>query len=310
MALTENIPLLAAVFAGVTSLFMMLALLLRRPATSVDDRLMEAAPSGGRAAAPPTSANPANQRLSKIGNMLMPQDESRLARLKSRLQQAGLYRQHATAVYLGVKFVLMISPIFVGLLIAAAGLLTITQAIVAGTCVGLLASLASSAYLAQLTKERQVRIRRALPDALDVIVVCLEGGLSLPAAFDRVATELREAHPLLSTEMAIVRREVQLGRSTGAALRQFADRFDVEEIRSLASVIIQAERFGASIVQALRVHAEALRIKRYQHAEAQAQKAPVKLIFPTVLCIFPALYIVLMGPAAVRLLDMLDKFGK
>jgi tight adherence protein C len=145
-----------------------------------------------------------------------------------------------------------------------------------------------------------------MPDALDVIVVCVEGGLSLPASFARVSAELREAHPLLADEMSILQREVQLGRTTGEALREFADRFDVDELRSLASVVTQAERFGASIVNALRVHADTLRVKRHQNAEAMAQKAPVKLIFPTVLMIFPALYIVLMGPAAVQLLEMLE----
>jgi len=108
--------------------------------------------------------------------------------------------------------------------------------------------------------------------------------------------------------MAIVQREVQLGRTTGEALKDFANRFDAEELRSLASVVAQSERFGASVVKAMRVHADTLRLKRYQWAEAQAQKAPLKLIFPTVLLIFPALYIVLMGPAGVRVMEMLDRF--
>jgi tight adherence protein C len=227
----------------------------------------------------------------------------------SRLRQAGLYRRHSSMVFLGVKFFLMVTPVMAGLALSAMGLLPLLHAVLIGVVVGLVGNLASGIWLGHLKGKRQTCIRRALPDALDVIVVCMEGGLSLPASFERVSSELRGVYPLLADEMAIVQREIQLGRSTGEALRQFADRFDVDELRSMASVVIQAERFGASVVKAMRVHAETLRMKRYQHAEEQAQKAPVKLIFPTVLCIFPALYVVLMGPAGVQLLEMLDNMG-
>jgi tight adherence protein C len=199
----------------------------------------------------------------------------------------------------------MIAPLLVGVGLSLVGMLSLLEGIIFGTFVGLLGYLAPALWLAHLKRSRQTQIRRALPDALDVIVVCLEGGLSLSGAMEKVSVELNDAHPLLASELAIVRREIQLGRTTGQALKQFADRFDAEELRSLASVVIQAERFGASIVKAFRVHADSLRLRRYQYAEAQAQKAPVKLIFPTVLFIFPALYIVLMGPAGVELLDLL-----
>jgi tight adherence protein C len=247
--------------------------------------------------------------LPYFGAMLTPDNASRMGRLKSRMQQAGLYRRQSTAVYLGSKFVLMITPMIVGLGLASIGFMSLGQGVIFGSAIGLTGTIVPSFWVYHLKSERQKNIRRALPDALDVIVICMEGGLSLPGSLARVATELRYAHPLLADEMAIVRREIQLGRSTGEALRQFADRFDTEELRSLASVITQAERYGASIVNALRVHADTLRMKRYQYAETQAQKAPVKLIFPTVLCIFPALYIVLMGPAGVQLMSLLEKIG-
>jgi tight adherence protein C len=146
-----------------------------------------------------------------------------------------------------------------------------------------------------------------MPDALDVIVVCLEGGLSLPGSIHRVSTELRTAHRTLAAEMTIVQREIQLGRSTGEALQRFANRFDVEELRSLASVILQAERFGASVIKALKVHADSLRLKRRQKAEEMAQKASVKLVFPTVLFIFPSLFVVLVGPAVFDIIGMFMK---
>src|SRR5262249_56467674 len=111
----------------------------------------------------------------------------------------------------------------------------------------------------------------------------------------------------LAAELNIVQREIQLGRSTGEALRQFACRADLEEIRSLASVVIQSERFGASLVKALRVHAETLRQKRMQYAEEMAQKASTKMLFPTILLIFPGIFIVILGPAAIQIFTMLSR---
>jgi tight adherence protein C len=152
-------------------------------------------------------------------------------------------------------------------------------------------------------------MRRALPDALDLLVICVEAGLSLPAALVRITKELRSAYPMLALEMMIVHREIQLGHTTGEALKRFGDRFDLEEVRSLASVIRQAERFGASIVNAIRVHAETLRHLRLEQARERAQKATVKLLFPTVLCIFPAMFVVILGPAVFDILELFDRLN-
>jgi tight adherence protein C len=152
-------------------------------------------------------------------------------------------------------------------------------------------------------------LRRALPDALDVIIICVEAGLSVQAAMAKVSRELSSVHPLLAAEMMICQREMQLGASAGEALNRLSQRFDLAEMRSLASVISQAERFGASIISALRVHAQTLREKRFQRAEELAQKASVKLVFPTIAFIFPALFVVLAGPAVVRIFGMFDKMG-
>jgi tight adherence protein C len=193
-----------------------------------------------------------------------------------------------------------------GIIASTLGLLTMSEGVLYGFIAAGVGTIAPGYWLEMKKKKRQTQLRRALPDALDVIIVSLEGGLSLPAAFQKVLTELRTAHPMLSAEMSIVRREIQLGRSTGQALQRMAERFDVEEIRSMASVIIQAERFGASVVKALRVHADSLRLKRQQQAEEKAQKASVKLVFPTVLFIFPTLFVVLVGPAAFDILKMFE----
>ncbi|MCA9248857.1 MAG: type II secretion system F family protein [Planctomycetales bacterium] len=303
MILTDVQLILLGVIA-VGSLLAIVAMLSRSGDAAVSDRMAEfTRPKSTRAQREQKASKAA---LPKIGKLIMPDEESRQEKLSSRMLQAGLYQRNSSAFYMGVKFLLMVMPLGVGILLFVSGMLPLYQGILFGVVVGLLGTVLPAAWLNHLKSKRQQNIRRALPDALDVTVVCLEGGLSLPAALDRVAAELKGAHPLLASEMEIVRREIQLGRTTGEALREFAERFDVEELRSMASVITQAEKFGASIVKAMRVHADSMRIRRYQYAEAMAQKAPVKLIFPTVLCIFPALYIVLMGPAGVRLKQMLD----
>jgi tight adherence protein C len=304
--MNENAILAIAAFGVASSFVMLLVLLFGKRTSQIDARLGDTPRSRHSQA----RAFVAKQSLlPRMGATILPEDEGKRNRLTARLRQAGLYQRHSTGVYLGLKIVLLVVPLVAGMLLSLIGMLDIVYGLLFGLLVALLGTLLPSLWLAYLKSKRQTQVRRAMPDVLDVIVVCLEGGLSLPAAFSRVANELQTAHPLLAAEMAIVRKEIQLGRTTGEALRQFADRFDVEELRSLASVVIQSERFGASVVKALRVHADSFRIKRHQYAEAQAQKAPLKLVFPTVLFIFPALYIVLMGPAGITLYDMLDSFG-
>ena len=134
--------------------------------------------------------------------------------------------------------------------------------------------------------------------------------MSLSASLSRVARELATAHPMLALELAIVERETQMGRTTGESMREFARRFDLEELRSLASVILQAERFGSSVTQAMEVYAETLRLKRHQRAEEMAQKAAVKIIFPTLFCIFPGIFIVILGPAAIQIMTTLSSLTK
>jgi tight adherence protein C len=246
----------------------------------------------------------ARTALPRMGAPLVPDNPETRTKLQARLLHAGLYSRQAMALFLGMKVLLMIGPALLGLAAGMLGLVPIANGVVFGALLGALGMVGPSFWLDKRKAARQTRFRRALPDALDVLVICLEGGLSLPGAFRRVASELRTAHPILATELNIVQREIQLGRSPGEALRQFGERSDLEEIRSLAAVVIQAERFGASLVKALRVHADTLRVKRIQHAEEMAQKAVVKIIFPTILCIFPAMVLVVVGPAVIQVIEM------
>lgn len=252
----------------------------------------------------------ARTALPKMGAPLVPEDEESRTRLRMRLIQAGYYGRQAMVYFLGIKVLLMVAPPVVGLAAGVLGLIDVTYGIIFGAILGLGGMIGPSFWLDRRKSSRQSSFRRALPDALDVLVICLEGGLSLPGAMRRVAGELRTAHPMLGLELNIVQREVQMGRSAGEALRQFAERADLEEIRSLASVIIQAERYGASLVKALRVHAESLRIKRLQYAEEMAQKAATKILFPTILFIFPATFVVILGPAVIQILQVFDSILK
>ncbi len=165
-------------------------------------------------------------------------------------------------------------------------------------------------FLDRLIRMRQERIRRSVPDALDLMVVCVEAGISLDAAILRVAREIRLAHTDLAHELAVVNRKTNAGIPRDVALRGLWQRTGVEEIRALVSSMIQSEKWGTSVATVLRVSAETLRRKRRQTAEKKAKQAPLKMTFPLVLFILPALFIVIMGPALVQVITEFGKIGQ
>jgi tight adherence protein C len=294
-------------FVAASSLLFLVLLLVGGRKSRLDSRLDDLAGKAGSVAEPDTVAQFARAALPKMATPLIPHDEEDRTRLQARLIHAGLYGRQAMPLFLGVKMLLMVAPVLLGIVAGSTGLLPARFGVLIGALLGVVGMVGPSAWLDRRKAKRQSRFRRALPDALDVLVICLEGGLSFAGALRRVVGELRTAHPHLAAELNIVQREIQLGRSTGEALRQFAGRADLEEIRSLASVVIQSERFGASLVKALRVHAETLRQKRMQYAEEMAQKASTKMLFPTILLIFPGVFIVILGPAAIQIVSMLAR---
>jgi tight adherence protein C len=300
--MTANGNLMLMAFLACSSFCLLVFLLVGRRKDSLEKRLDSLPNKGKNVPEVDGMAQLARSALPKMGAALLPHDAEKRTRLQARLIQAGLYQRQAMLFFLGVKMALMIGPPFLGLLAGLCGLIDVTVGLVFGTLLGITGLIGPSFWLDNRKKARQTSFRRALPDALDLLVICMEGGLSLPGALRRVAGELRTAHPPLAKELNIVQREVQLGRSPGEAMRLFADRAGLEEIRSLASVIIQAERYGASLVKALRVHAETLRVKRLQYAEEMAQKAATKVLFPTILFILPCVFIVIIGPAVVQIL--------
>jgi tight adherence protein C len=324
---TEAMIMLVAFLAASSGVLLVYTLVGARR-TRLDDRLetlderegVAALPGGmpvglpgdpGFPAPRPSTPNPFTQTtLPKLGTALIPTDEGEKTLLQARLIHAGLYGRQAMAIFMGIKLILTLIPIAIGLCVWLGGLLPTTEGLMIAGAMGIGGLVGPSFWLDYRKNKRQTSFRRALPDALDLLVICLEGGLSLPAALRRVSSELRTAHPLLCFELTIVQREIQLGSSPGEALQKMGIRTDLEEIRSLASVITQSERFGASLVKSLRVHAETLRLKRQQRAEEMAQKAAIKVLFPTLLFIFPAIFIVILGPAAFQIMEQLQEVMK
>ncbi len=165
-------------------------------------------------------------------------------------------------------------------------------------------------HLRARIRRRQEDIQDALPDALDLLVVCVEAGLGLNSAFIKIAEEFRLSSPFLSEEFDIVNREMVAGKPRIDALRALATRTGVEDVKALVAMLIQTERLGTSLSQSLRVHSDSLRTKRRQRAEEAAAKTTIKLVFPLVFCLFPALFIVILGPGAIQIFRILLPVGR
>jgi len=160
-------------------------------------------------------------------------------------------------------------------------------------------------WLARVTAARQKQIQNGLPDALDLLIVCVEAGAGLDAAIVKASEELALAYPALADELRLITTETRAGKPRLEAFRNFAQRTGVDDVRGLVAMLIQTDRFGTSIAQALRTHAMTSRTKRRQRAEERAAKLGVKLVFPLVFCLFPALYVVVLGPAVIKIMHSL-----
>ncbi len=220
--------------------------------------------------------------------------------IRERLVHAGFYRESFLPLLRLTRLVLLGVIILAGYLFSLTGKVSLQTGLTIGLLGSGFAALMPSFFLDYLKSQRQIAMRRALPDALDVIVVSLEGGLPVAASIRRVSAELAGVHPLLALELTIVQREVQMGRSLGEALHNLALRFDLDDLRSMASVIQQSERYGSSVTRAFRIFADSLRTRRMQEAEETARKAAVKMLLPTAIFIFPVLLAVILAPAVIQ----------
>jgi tight adherence protein C len=237
----------------------------------------------------------------KLGQSLRPVDEAALGKVRLELLNAGFRGENAVAVYYGMKLLTMLTTVAVAapLIISKYGLGTASLPYVA-VAAGLGFYL-PGIIVGQIKKRRMEAIFLGLPDAIDLMVVCVEAGLGLDTAMRRVTSELTTSCPTLCEEFMISNFQVQMGRARKDVLRDLGVRTGVDDLRALAAVIIQAEKFGSSIGQALRVQSDAMRIKRRQLAEERAAKTAVKIMIPLILFIFPGVFVVLVGPAAMQI---------
>ena len=245
-----------------------------------------------------------------LAKALRPKTEAEHGKLRDRLNHAGFRSENAPNVLLGLKVIGLIAGLFLGgsfsLFFTGITTRTLTQTVSAAGVLFYLPDL----VLRLLTSRRQEKIFLALPDALDLMVVCVEAGLGLDQAMRKVADEMAKSYRVLADEFALCNLQLQMGRSRNEVLHELGARTGVDDLRSLASILIQADKFGSSIGTALRVQSDSMRTRRAQIAEEKAAKTAVKLIFPLVLFIFPGIFVVLVGPAAITMVrEMLPMLG-
>ncbi|HWE86682.1 MAG TPA: type II secretion system F family protein [Terracidiphilus sp.] len=232
--------------------------------------------------------------LGKI-ERVVPKSQSEVSVVQQRLIRAGFRRESAMKLFYATK---VLVPLAFCVIIAVTGLAKQSAFVFYAAGLGL-GYLAPDFWLGRKIKKRGEEIRRTLPDVLDLLVVCLEAGLGMDQATARTAQELAETHPIIADELDVMVLEQRAGRPRADAWRNLAQRSDVDVVRNLVSTIVQAEQFGTSIAKTLRTHSDTMRTQRIQQVEEQAAKSTVKLIFPLVLFIFPCLFLVVLGPAAI-----------
>jgi len=241
---------------------------------------------------------------------VLPTSEVERSRVTRQLTYAGYRRPDALQIFYTIKFVLVL--LLPALVLAAAPFfpelatadLLIGVAIAAGA-----GMLLPGSVLDRLVDRRLRALRHGFPDALDLLVVCVESGLGLSAAIQRVADEIVVSHSELARELSLVNAETRAGVDRSQALRNLADRTGLDDIRGLVSLLIQTMRFGTSVADALRVYSEEFRDRRMQKAEEEAAKIGTKLIFPLVLCLFPSFFTVAIGPAVIRLINVFSELS-
>ncbi len=234
---------------------------------------------------------------------LQPKSEEDVGKLRAKLNYAGFRRESAVSVFLGLKTICLI----IGFL-AGGGALYFTKGATTETMMYTIAAAGVAFYVPEVVlwffkKSRQDNIFFGLPDALDLMVVCVEAGLGLDQAMRKVSEEMKKTYAVIAEEFGLCNLQLQMGRARNEVLHDLGARTGVDDLKALAAILIQADKFGSSVAQALRVQSDSMRTRRRQMAEEKAAKTAVKLIFPLVLFIFPAIFIVLVGPAAITMIN-------
>jgi tight adherence protein C len=249
--------------------------------------------------------------LEPINRFLLPSKGDERGKMERKLMYAGLRSGNALPLFYAIKTGLAL-VFLLAVLMAAAWVpqWTAAKVIFYAMLAAFIGLMLPNYVLDHMVERRQKRLRDAFPDALDLLVVCVEAGLGLTAAIQRVADELKFSHPELGVEFARVTAEMRAGVEREAALKALAYRTGLEDIRGLVSLLIQTLKFGTSIGETLRVYSEEFRDKRMQRAEELAAKIGTKLIFPLVFCLFPSFFVVAIGPAVVRIAEVFRFLGE
>lgn len=244
-----------------------------------------------------------------LGNRVKPKREDELSHLKKTFLKAGCRNENVTVIFFGIKSLLAILFFVIVLLLRFWTFKTMTspQFMLFSIIMALIGFYLPNLWLTLRIAGRKEKITLGLPDALDLMVVCVESGNGLDAAINRVGEEMRLSNRVLSDEFRLVGLEMRAGKQRQEALKNLAMRADVEDVTSLVTLLVQTDRFGTSIGQALRVHSDSMRTKRYQKAEEWANKIPIKLLFPLLFFIFPSLLVVVLGPAIITIMRTLIK---
>lgn len=241
--------------------------------------------------------------LEAVGERFAGDSARRMSNLQERLVHAGYRHPNAVTIFMGIRLLLAASlggGVLLGSSVLQVGALNVMVLAAFG---GVLGWMAPFLWLRVKRNRRQNEIQRALPDALDLLVVCVEAGLGLNQALMRVSDEMDRISPILADELTIVSLQIRAGTPRQEALQNLGERTGISDVRSLVGMLVQTDRFGTSIANALRVHADTLRDKRRQRAEEKAAKLSIKMLFPLVAFIFPAIFVVLLGPAVFRLME-------
>lgn len=242
----------------------------------------------------------------RIGNKVRPRDEKEVSHIQGLFLQAGLRSRKAVVMFFGMKLIFALFLLTCFLLIRLFMyrdmdfLPTAAMAILV-TGVGFYVP---NFWLSFMVRRRREKMILGFPDALDLLVVCAEAGMGLDGALRRVGEEIRLSNKVVSDEFRMLNLELRAGKSRRDALRNLSSRTGLEDVNSLATLLIQTDKFGTSVAQALRVHADSIRTKRTQRVEEIAARLPVKLLFPTIFCIFPSLFLVILGPALIQVFRM------
>jgi tight adherence protein C len=302
--MTMLLPLLAFVFGSLVVTAITYALTTR--SAGLNERLRDAV--GGAAAVPETMDAASSDQMTaffrRIGEKV-PKPAKELGKLQLRLVQAGYRGNEALMVFHGIRVAggLLLFAVCMSPLVGRPNLALAIPAMGFGYFI-------PGMILARKAKKRQHRIKLSLADALDLLVVSVEAGLGLDQALARVGQELAFAYPELAGEFRLVNLELLAGKGRSEALRNLADRTGVEDLNALVAMLVQTDKFGTSVANSLRVFSDTLRTKRRQRAEEAAAKTGVKMVFPLVVCIFPAIWIVTIGPAVIRFIKVLGPMSQ